>query len=257
MKKNRWSIAGLAGVMMLAFSACGSSSDATTGAAGSEADTTMSSVSSTSQVYKKSADDKEDTMKLLTDFLAKTFEDGNHVVTATMDGQDLYTENVSGTSNHIKYATQDTETWAFIDGDRKIYATSGSGMKAYMVGDDAYALGKDMVRTTLDAIEKADASETDKAGITFSANESGETVDGEKTATITVTVAKKDEGQIVLTAEAKDGLVQKLEMDSDIKRDGKAVKQKLTLTFTYGNAQVTIPDISGWEDATSSMTIQN
>ena len=257
MKKNRLIIVGLFSIMGLSLSACGKNSDASTGAASSEADTTGSSVSTTAQAYKKSADDKEDTMKLLKDFLGKTLEDQNHVVTATMDGKDVFTENVSGTSDHIKYSDQDSETWAFIDGDRKIYATSNSSMKVYMVGDDAYALGKNVVWTSLDAIDKADAAEADKAGISFSASESGETVDGEKVATITVTVAKKDEGQITLTAESKNDLVQKLEMDTDIIRDGKAVKQKLSMTFSYGNAQVTIPDISGWEDVTSSMTIQN
>ena len=97
MKKNRLIIVGLFSIMGLSLSACGKNSDASTGAASSEADTTGSSVSTTAQANKKSADDKEDTMKLVKDFLGTTLEDQNHVVTATMDGKDVFNENVSGT----------------------------------------------------------------------------------------------------------------------------------------------------------------
>ena len=109
--------------MGLSLSACGKNSDASTGAASSEADTTGSSVSTTAQAYKKSADDKEDTVKLLKDFLGKTLEDQNHVVTAAMDGKDVFTENVSGTSNHIKYSGQDFGCIASgLGGSKKEYA---------------------------------------------------------------------------------------------------------------------------------------
>lgn len=254
MKKNKLLIAGITGILALSLCACGSNSDTATETSAPES-TTPSSISSTTKTYKKSADDKEDSIHLLQEFFRKTFEDENHVITASMDGKALYTENIKGTSDYIKYADSDRESWAFIDGDKKIYATSLSGYNSYMVGDEAYALGKDIFKSALTALENADAAEADAAGVTFSASESGETTDGESTAAITVTAKKESEGQVTLTAESKNGLVQTIVIDSDIKKDGQPFKQKMTMTISYGNAEVTLPDISKWEDLTGNMTI--
>ena len=67
--------------------------------------------------------------------------------------------------------------------------------------------------------------------------------------TKTFELKKGDEGSIVINATSKNGLVDSLTYTYTYTEDGTTENQNLTMTFEYGSASVTVPDITGWYNA--------
>ena len=206
-------------VMALALCACGA-------------------VTSGEETWEYTADNKESTAQLVTDFFEKTFADTNQIVTTVSDGKTMSVETIDGTADYITYSTTDAETYSFIQNDEYIYALTGDDVQYYMVGETYYDYGYRTYRNTIDLFDLI----TDDEGATYSCEVKGSAKDGNSTATLTYTIDVGEEGSLQVTATAKNDLVETV----TISRTGGGETVNSTMTFVYGSAAVTVPDVSDW-----------
>ena len=190
------------------------------------------------ETWEYTADNKEGVMQLYNDFFEETFKNTNQVVTVKGTSGDLDVETIDGTSDYIKYATTDAETWAFLQEDEYIYAMSADGTSYYMTGEDYYNYGYFAYKNSLDVIDMLPEDE----GLTYSAEVKGSKNGDNSTATLTIEIKNGDEASITITAEAKNDLVEGISIHNV--EDGET--RDTTMTIEYGNASVTVPDISDW-----------
>jgi len=190
------------------------------------------------------ADDKEGSVELLGQFFEGTYANTNQVVTLKTEGKVSLTETIDGTSSYVSYA-DGTKLYSFIDGENYICASStADGENYYVIGEERYNFGYFAYKMYVDVL--SDYPESDdltyscvvKGSGTFSENE--ENVSSSET--LTAEIKNGDETVLSISASAKDSLVRNLDCEYTV--DGTTVS--FTLTFVYGTASVTVPDISGW-----------
>jgi hypothetical protein len=190
------------------------------------------------------ADDKEGSVELFDMFFENTFKSENCVVTVKdTDGNVQMTENVVGTSHKTVFKSTATTTYAFVDGERYIYAMDmGEDMRSYYVGKDWYDMGcynyLEMFAMFKDLPEEGVtfACSLHEEG-TFGENEEDNTSTG--TFELNITSAN---GTMKLTATAENGYVTTASLAVD-DVDG---KYTINVSYEYGNASLTLPDITDW-----------
>jgi hypothetical protein len=166
----------------------------------------------------------------------------------TEKGKELFTETIDGTSSHGVYNTSGvtksgkTDTYAFKDGKKYIFASSDGETQYYMEGKKNYEIGYRAYKKYLELFDLNEAK-----GVTFSAKVDGKK-ENEKAVskeTLKIEMKKGKSDSLTISATSEDGLVKKLTYTVNSK-DAKIENEKITLDFTYGSAKVKIPDISKW-----------
>ena len=188
------------------------------------------------ETWNYSADNKEDTVKLFNDFFEKTFKNTNQTVTAKSNGQDYFVETIDGTSDYTKYSTNGAEAWAFIKDGEYISAITGEDSSYYMVSEEYYGYSYFTYKNIIDIFDNLP-----EEGLTYSCESSGSSKGDNSTSTLTYEI-KSDEGSVKVSASAKDGLVETI----NISNTQEGTTMNTTMTIVYGSASVTVPDISGW-----------
>lgn len=200
--------------------------------------------------------DKEGTVELVSQFFEKTFANTNQVVTVKSKGEPFFTETIDGTSDHVVYDGASTETYSFINEEGYIYAMAFASSseedsdtsKSYWVSKDYYDSGYFAYKFYVTVFELLP-----EEGITFNCKVSGKGTIGENdeqsdsTSTLTLEVKNGDVGSITITATSKNDLVESVSYSQTaIDDNGETVNSNLLLTFEYGSASVTVPDLSDW-----------
>lgn len=205
--------------------------------------------------YEFTADGKQDSVDLLISFFDGTVqnveegevaEEVNFVVTIVTDNKSTLVETVKGEEESIRmdFGGNTTE-YLFKSGDEYIVAVESDTANYYMTGKDAY----DTLRFTfLNMLRKASELE-EKEGATFdciSVMEDSDYITKDVQETHSTSELnfdyKSDDGSVHITANAKDGFVQSCTITEKL-NDRESVT---TMTFVYGNASVTVPDITDW-----------
>lgn len=190
------------------------------------------------ETWEYSADTKEGCEQLFNDFFKKTFENTNQVVTVKGNGSLVSTETIDGTSDCITYSTTGAYTYSFIKDGEYIYALKDNdSQQYYMVGEENYSYGYFVYRNSIDIL--ADVPED---GVTFACEVKGSSEDGNSTNSLTLEITT-DEGSVKITATSENDLVKTVTI---VTNDGGETRTT-EMTFEYGNASVTLPDISDWE----------
>lgn len=190
--------------------------------------------------FEVTADGKEDSLQLLTEFFADTYASDNLVVTVKSGDALKTTENIVGDAGSVVFAESGVTAYSFKQDGALIGASDDGEHKTYRRGEGAYSAYYRFFYAKIRVLEAADESNTFSC---VTKTEEKETADG-KTSTAELTFEMTGEGGVKITATAKDGLVQ----SATVTADGETVTQ----TYVYGSAAVTPPDLTDWEDLTDS-----
>lgn len=214
----------LAGLMVFSLTAC-------TITVGGENEST----------FELTADGKEDSLQLLTEFFADTYASDNLVVTTKSGDTVTSTESIVGDSGCVVFAASGVTAYSFKQDGAFIGASDEGESKTYRKGEGAYSAYYRFYYATIRLLDAADESGTFSC---VTKTEEKETADS-KTSTAELTFEMTGEsGTVKITATAKDGLVQ----SATITTDGGTVTQ----TYAYGSASVTLPDLTDWKDLTDT-----
>ena len=195
------------------------------------------------ETWEYSGDDKESATQVFRNFFEGTYAASNLEVSATSGGTVQFKESIDGTSDCSEFASNGTKAYSFMNGDEYVYAVDGDDSQYYMTGKENYEMGRLFYKNYVDVLD--DLPEDGQA--TFSCVVKGSKKDGVSNATLTLEIKNGDQGSIIVTATARDDLVQTAVMD--VTDEGQ--NRKSELTFTYGSAKVTLPDISTWSKVES------
>ena len=181
----------------------------------------------------RSASDREGAKKLYDEFFDGTFRNANQVVTVSGADGEIYTENILGTSGYAVYGSG-AETWSFVKDGEFYYAIADGDTKTVLTGEDTYYFGYYAYRNYLSVFELLPPQ-----GVEFSC-----TV---KDSTLRLEARHGEEGQLSITATQKDGLVREL----TYRQTDEGESLTVTMAFSYGNASLTLPDLSDFQKDTS------
>ena len=203
------------------------------------------------------ADTKADSIKLLDAFFEDTLKDPNFVVTLKSGEEVQFTENVKGTASSL-FAKDGSKIYAFIE-DGIYYYVSESKMEnlegeetdffLYCCSDESDERGySEDAKSYYDnnycnfmsyvkVVELIPAN-----GGTFTCESHVEEKNGNSTGTLTFDFIA-DNGTINITANAKDGKVEKVTVVEDDKVNAEQ-SRTYTITFEYGSAVFEKPDIA-------------
>ncbi|MBQ7173295.1 MAG: hypothetical protein IJR88_04180 [Clostridia bacterium] len=199
------------------------------------------------------ADNKADCLELLNSFFEETIKSGNFVATSTHE-EDRRIESVVGDASCTVNESDGSTFWAFKRGDEFICAVSADGSNQYIIGEDYYNSYYLSSLSSLNVMEYVP-----EEGFTFQCTVKtkemrvtrGDQTSDETTATLSFEAKMEGSGSINITATAKNGLVESMVYSTtDLAADQTLA---LTTTFVYGNAVVTLPDITDWEDVSSTV----
>ena len=181
---------------------------------------------------------REESVRMLDDFFAKTFENPNFVATTSCYGQVVTVETIDGTSGCLEEITNDRKIYTFLK-DGKYY-TAVEDTKYYGIGENYYNLNYCLFMLNVnEAKEMEDGSFTCKV-------EDGTTL-----------VFEVENNNIVVQIKAikEDELVKSFTYES-IKKDTNTHFGK-TVEFTYGGASVSVPDLSDWKSDDTNLIDPN
>ncbi len=216
--------------------------------------------------YEFTADGKQDSVDLLISFFDGTVqnveegevaEEVNFVVTMKKDGAVYATETVDGEKECIRMTNgYESDTYSlFKRGEEYIVAWETGETKLYSTKKDAYDASRFSFLNALRAMNELVETE----GATFqcvSVMEDSDyvTKDVQEThSTAELDFDYNSEKDVVhIHATAENGLVQ----NCTITRTLNGVKHITELTFVYGNASVTVPDITDWQPIDAGVDIE-
>ena len=202
--------------------------------------------------WEYTADNKEGSVQLFNDFFGETFNNTNQTVTCKNGESEVYTETIDGTSSFASYKTTGANTYSFVKDGVYYYAMQSENGGVYSTGEVGYNYGRYFYKTFVDILGDIPDDVSDDATVTFKCSSKGQGVekDGKFTGTsnFELEMTSENEGKMVISATAKDGLVEKITMN----QIGGESEGEMTFTFEYGNASVTVPDISSWTNMDSN-----
>lgn len=190
------------------------------------------------ETWSDSAEGRDGCIALVNDFFAETFKNTNQTVTVDGASGNISVEMIDGSSSFVQYA-YGTKTYAFKDGADYLYAVDDGEMRYYTVSKDAYDYGYFAYTTYFDL----ESLPPDNDGYSYACSVQGSRNGEESVSTLTLEM-KSGEGPVTVTATAKNGLVERIAYTAG---EGEELF-KLSMTIVYGNASVTVPDISGWSE---------
>lgn len=186
-------------------------------------------------------DDKAGLLELAESFFAKMKEGVNVVITVKNGDTTLFVETIDGENSFVEYP-DGHRNYALKIGSDYYSATDMKDYTYKMPGEgyyrSAYCTFLSFVKL-LDLVQSE--AETEYRSCLREEKKTG-------TATFTFEVASADL-LIKLNASSENGLVQSLAYTKDDSANDTHVVQKMT--FEYGTARVTVPDITNWEDRTA------
>ena len=225
----------ISALMAISLAACGSTAPLEAEGSGS---------------WEVSADGREDSLQLYRDFFVETLEDANVVVTGKYDGETIYTEDIIGSTSCLVNSIG-THMYAFKDGEESITAVE-DGESKYIIKDEDYYYDYYLYFTSLMTIKMIP-----EEGGTFTCVSKGQeqdkTVDGKTVTTGSGTLTfdyVSENGTINVTANTENGQLKTMTITLDDKTSN--TTRVTDVTFEYGTASITAPDVTGWTDMTSS-----
>ena len=196
------------------------------------------------ETWSYSAEDKEGSVQLFSNFFEETFKNTNQVVTITSEGKTMSVETIDGTKDCTTYTETGATAYAFVDGDKYIYAVSSNDIdKSYWESKDYYDMNYFVFKSRLSVLDEVPA---DAATFTCEVEGSGKFSEDESkqssTETLKLSVVVSEDNKLVINATSKNGLVEKATIETTA--DGET--RVSVISFEYGSASVTIPDLSSW-----------
>ena len=197
------------------------------------------------------ADGKADSIALLKGFFDETIETANFTVTCTSGNETKYIEYVQGDKNHVDYKVGESNFYAFVKDGEYIVAVDSEYSKYIQKGKTEYDQFYCYFMTTfstLELIPETGGTFTCKSVTEEQGTVNSESQDIKTTSTVTFEFVSEN-GTMTITADAKDGLVQKVTLRSE-----NALSDEIIVTefsFVYGGATVTVPDVSEWMEMPS------
>ena len=225
--------------VLFSLSACGDGKDAATSGASSETLKT--------EEWVFTADTLEEAEDIFEDFLFLSIYDDNLIVTVSSEDGVFLTETVDGDKDHVEYDSGD-EYFVYKDGAEYVSAFNEDGNQYYFIGEDKYEEFCLAFFFYLDVFADLPAD-----GVTVSLTSQGVSTYSEYNifmdAALSLTLRYDDLTVTVNITKERDKVVCfKSEYEST---DG---IYSLELRFAYGNASVTLPDITGWFNASGPKT---
>lgn len=195
------------------------------------------------------ADNKEDSMTLINRFFEETLKDPNVVITTKLNGDLVSIETIEGKNNFVDYKATNVKFYGFVKDGEYYSATDGEGTQYYTKDKVMYDLYYCYFMSNIRVLEML----TEESG-TFACELKYEskTESGVKNSTGSLAFTfTAESGTIKVTGTAKDDLVRSITFEVNDTEAG--TTKNTVMTFEYGSASVTIPDISDWYDATATI----
>ena len=191
-----------------------------------------------------SADNKEGTVELFEGFFEGTLNNTNQVATVKNNDKVLFTLTIDGTSAYAEYDTTGAKVYAFIKDGTKIFAMDDavSGSKYYLADEDLYEINYRAYNNFLDVFDNVPDDYTFDCKIDGTGYASTDESKSYENLTMVITVTVEGQGSMVINATSKNGLVDKCTITST----DETASSEIEITFVYGNATVTVPDITEW-----------
>lgn len=189
-----------------------------------------------------SADNKEGTVELFDGFFEGTLNDTNQVATVKNGGKVLYTLTIDGTSAYAEYVTG-SKVYAFINDGTKTYAIddAANDSKYYIADEDFYEINYRAYKTFLDVFDNVPENCTFDCKIDGTGYASTDESKSYENLTMVITLTV-EQGSMVINATSKNGLVDKCTITASEGTES----SEMEITFVYGNATVTVPDLTEW-----------
>lgn len=198
--------------------------------------------------FEMTADGKEDSLTLLNDYFADTFNSQGLVVHAKdANGDTVYDETIVDTSDFTYYATTGANVWSYKNADgTSIVAFDVDGSKYYFESDEYYTSNYGYYKNSFDML-----NELPEDSGTFTCVSKGtdktETINGESVTTSNSTLSFKyatSDSSFTIEAESvNDVLVKATLTRVEPELPAPVV---LVLTFSYDDAEINLPDITDW-----------
>lgn len=191
------------------------------------------------ETWEYSSDELEGSKDIYNEFIGKTLSDTNQVMTMKSGDKVIYVETIDGTSEYNHAETTGANSYAFVADGVYYYGVEDpeNNTKYYFTDKEMYDTGFRSYKSFLNLLDAF----TEEDGIVFdtrvegTANGTGD--DRQSNATLKMTLTYEGE-TITVEATSVNELVTNMTMTS-----GDVVN---TFTFEYGNASVTVPDLTDW-----------
>ena len=191
------------------------------------------------------SDNFQGVIDLFNGFTEDTLANTNLVATVKADNEDLLKETVVDTSHYVEYPT--IKTYSFIKDDTYYYAVDDEDDKYYLTGEDNYSFGVNkyadfFIITMLDA---EDVKELTTVSFYIRIDE----LNDDATLKLEVKDSANKDNFLIMEGKSNKGLITSLSVDySSVIEDSSIDRTKYDFSFEYGNASITLPDISTWDN---------
>ena len=203
--------------------------------------------------FKLEGDDLEGAQSVLDVYFEETLKQTNMTVTMSLGTDAQFKEEIDGTSDFTAFGSE-ANSYSFVDGaDRYIYAYSSVEGKNYMVGKDFYNMGISQWKKMI-PLDLSEGKFPENA-VYYAKFEGTETDSGKNhksSGTFELSVTYGEGLYFKANGKNEDGLVTTVTLESKTldEDNQETTAQKLTATFTYGEASLTNPDLTDWTDIT-------
>ena len=193
------------------------------------------------------ADNLADAQDIYDSFFFMTIYEENMIVTVSNDDGVYLTETIDGEKDRVEYAW-DEEYFTYKDGDDFIFAVADGDNRYYFVDEEKYDENSLAVAFFLDVL-----SDLPDEGVTISLASEGTSTFSEYDvsidATLTLEIVNGDATTNVTAVKESDKVVSFRCVYTD--PDG---SYAVEVTFSFGDASVTTPDLTGWFNASAPRT---
>ena len=190
------------------------------------------------------ADNLEDAKDIYEDFFYLTIYDDNMVVKVYNDDGLMLTETLDGNKDHIEY-TWGEVAFAYHDGEEYIYAVKDGKNKYYFTDKDSYLDYSLAFEFFIDAF-----ADIENEGLTVSLSSKGKSIPTEYSvyfdAVLTCEIQYQGWSSSIRAVKERDKVISFENALTD--ENGTTTTR---ITFEFGNASVTMPDLTDWFNASA------
>ena len=192
------------------------------------------------------ANSKDGCIEVINEFLAESLQDINLVAEYKSSGEVQYREHVVGTTGNVFYANNSVD-YTFIKDGKYYYAHEDEDNRYFVTGEEGKEYYDSSYCTFLGNVRILSMI-PENAGV-LSCEVHIVTKNGQSTGSLTFSLTATG-GVISATASAVNGKVTSIHFTQTM-YDRPSQNQDILITLTYGQAQVTIPDVDTWNVVTA------
>ena len=190
------------------------------------------------------ADNLEDAKDIYDDFFYLTIYDDDMIVKVYNDDGLMLTETLDGNKDHIEY-TWGEEAFAYNEGEEYIYAVKDGKNKYYFTDKDSYLDYSLAFEFFIDAF-----ADIESEGLTVSLSSKGKSIPTEYSvyfdAVLTCEIQYQGWSSSIRAVKERDKVISFENALTD--ENGTTTTR---ITFEFGNASVTMPDLTDWFNASA------